>query len=662
MGYTEIIAARIVNRRVAALAVLTAALLIALNLYAPANPTPWQRLLASLLIALCSLPTLLWASRREWRPSLMPFCGGVYALSFGSPIFLRREFTGTWFLWFLDPKLDDALIDAALLLALAGWVFLMAGYFGLLRERTARKLPRINVLAVDSPRQAAALAVVIGVVAAPFLYLHAAAQATHFTGKILLPPGVGPLAILLGQFVLLSILILFFLQLRGELGLAGKAFMWTLVAYYTLVGLSTGLVSHGLSAVLVLFMAHAVTAPAPTWKLGVYGVLTAAILSFVLLPARLDYRQLIWTHGHSGPALFDDVYEPISSHDSDQVSRSRTLASFTSGSFVGIDADGEWQLYTRDPVTWRIDTSTTTKSRLIVGGKDMELELGDTIRIEADADNWAEYRVKNLAPADSRITFRLAELMDSAGDRSSLKEGASAVLRYTASASSVTISSVPTPATLATETMDSPGRNPLAPNAHESHAGKLTVYMQTLWGFVPSAESFEKSVGRLDVLQKLAWLTGYVGREGAYLYGETYYPILFKCVPHLIWPDKPDDVRDLGHRYGFLPEGNEVNAVNVHHVGEMYINFGAWGVVLGMFVLGVLYRIIYELFFHANASLVTMAAGAHVLTVLLVKMEDLAAQPVGFVLCYVILLFVLDAIWRIGRWTRLAGIPVKRRK
>ncbi len=757
------------RRRVAAFAILAAVVILALNLYAPADPSPSQRLLAGLLIALCSLPTLMWASDRQQDHSLMPYCGVLYALHFAAPIFLRRDFFGHWL---NGPRVDDALIDAALLLALAGWVLLLAGYFGPIHRWLARKLPRINVLPGESRRHAMVLAVILAVIGVPFFYLDKVAQVAFYAGKHLLPPAIDFPVVLAGHLTILSILILFHLQLRRELALAGKILLWGLVAYYTLFGMATGMVNHGFKAIFALFMAGAIALRIPTWRLAGYGVLTATILIFVVLPTRVEFRTLIWTHGvdpgikssrlltgefslrearmragepivetpdydltfrdgalryfykdggvcdaqqpagltelafflhlipvdvrdlpdyrveygydnlnfslESDGAMVDGgcVYEvKLPAYDIDRVrtglfarasrtSRHKPLTSFVGGRFRGINADGEWQLLTRDAATWEIDVGT---SRLLVAEADeserMELagvQPATTILVQADADNWGEYMVATVFVQGMRVHFRLQELLDSAGDRSSLASGASATLYY-----QIRGRGDPASRALAVheynETFRSRGRNRWAPNVDTSLAQKAVLYVDTASEFVVSRDVFSRSerslnslATRLDMLLPLAWVVRQTSENVPYLYGETYYPILFKLIPRAVFKDKPRNVKDLGQRLGFLPEGNEINAFKVHHLGEMYVNFGTLGVVLGMFVLGVLYRVLYQLFFHAGASVVTLAAGSHVLTVLLVDMESLATAPWGFVVWYAVFLVLLNIIVRIGRrqWTR----------
>ncbi len=283
-----------VNRRVAGLAVVVGVAVLALNLYAPAGPTALQRLMASLILCLCSAPTLMWASDRDWGHSVMPLVGVTYGLYFGAPVFLQHDSHG-W--WLGSPSIDDSLIDLALALALAGWALLLAAHFGPHRRRPAPAFPRVEFVPARMHRHAASLAVVIGLAAAPFFYLHVGHVVATYTGGDGLPSAIAFPINLAGQFVVLSILILFRLHLRGRLGPAGRSFLWSLVVYYTVLGLSSGLVTEGMGAIIALFVAWMVTAPAPTWKVMAYGVLTAAVLLAVLLPMRHQYRSLIWTHG-----------------------------------------------------------------------------------------------------------------------------------------------------------------------------------------------------------------------------------------------------------------------------------------------------------------------------------------------------------------------------
>ncbi len=1017
-------------------AILVAAAILALNLYAPADPTALQRLMGSLLLGLCSLPTLMWVSDRDWGHSLMPITGIAYGLWFGSPVFLRQEFYGQWL---GSPRIDDSLIEWTLLLALVGWTLLLVGYFGPHRRWLTCKTPRFEVIPSEMQRYTAALAVVIGIAAAPFFYLHIGELVAFYTGSNSLPSGAAFPVELAGQFVVLSILILFYLQFRGQLGLAGKSFMWLLVAYYTVLGLSGGLILHGMSAILALFVAWVATAPTPTWRGAVYGVLAAAILFFVLMPLRPEFRALIWTHGvdasagqaqresihtftlpsdtgvktsvpvvetsgydvfygngvltyyhkeagvcdaesadnaklhfflhiipvdkaslpisrtslgfdnfdfpldkggvvsdgqcvHHAPLPsyaidsirtglytrvdasagqaqresihtftlpsdtgvetsvpvvetsgydvfygngvltyyhkeagvcdaestdnaklhfflhiipvdkaslpisrtslgfdnFDfpldkggvvsdgqcvhhaplpsyaidsirtglytrvdasagqaqresihtftlpsdtgvktsvpvvetsgyDVFygngvltyyhkeagvcdaesadnaklhfflhiipvdkaslpisrtslgfdnfdfpldkggvvsdgqcvhhAPLPSYAIDSIRtglytrgtadgsglrrregppswESKMLTTFVGGSYRNINSDEQWLLNTVDATSWELDTETegAGKRRLhIYETHEAELnalatvQQGDLIRVEVDADNWAEYMVNQTLVIDGfRVIYRLRALLDHKGDRSALREGgAQATFIYPSWGESFTPQ-----VTAWTETRDSPGRNPHAPSAGESQLGKAAIYVQVFWNHVASGRAsprrfqslLDAAAIRLDMLLPVSWVVHQTPDTVPYLRGDTYYPALFKFVPRLIWEGKPKELSGLEQRYGFLPEDNEINGFKVTQLGEMYMNFGALGILLGMLLLGVLYRVLYQLFFHDRASVVTMAAGAHIMTILIVNMESSTATSasVGYILWYVVLLALLGVAARIA--------------
>ncbi len=82
--------------------------------------------------------------------------------------------------------------------------------------------------------------------------------------------------------------------------------------------------------------------------------------------------------------------------------------------------------------------------------------------------------------------------------------------------------------------------------------------------------------------------------------GFTYRNLLLSPLPRILFPDKPikNLGQDFGHRYGFLDPGDMGTSYNLPFTVEMYINFGPWAVVVGMFIIGIIVRIIYALFNH----------------------------------------------------------------
>ena len=594
--------------------VLVVLAIVALNLHAPAEPTPLQRLLASLLVALCAAPSLMWAARRPWRHSAMPYVGVLYAGCFAAPVFVRTDFFGSWRSL---PLIEAAALDDALMLAIAGWGALLAGYFAIAGRKPWAALPTVRVLPSDDPKLAKTVAVVVGLAAAPFFYLDKAAVAAHYAGETLLPDAVAFPVTLAGQFVLFAALVCFHLHLRGQLGIAGRLYMAALVAYYTVLGFSTGMVNHGVKAVVALFVAYAVVSPRPTWRGIAFGAAVAAALLFVLIPTRLEYRQLVWTHG-AGP----NVALPVSTHQF-------------------LLADGEDQTLTTPAydATLRGRTLTLAHSDPDVCRRQPALRIGVFID-PVDANDLPERR-----------RHRGFGTLGTSFDGGRVEDGRCIATVHLPDYRKVAVRIQLYWLTKAVQ------REHLAPapQAHLALVEKTTVFAKTM------AETFDRIDGvqrvhltprRLDYLLPLAWLTMHTPDPLPFLYGETFLPILYKLVPRAIFADKPVDVWDVSTRYGFR-SATAWNNFKVHQLGEFYVNFGVAGVLLGMFVLGLLCRSLHELFHQPGAGAATLAAGTHMLVVLALEMESVLSVSLGFLIWYAIALVVLALVVRAG-W-RLRG-------
>ena len=75
--------------------------------------------------------------------------------------------------------------------------------------------------------------------------------------------------------------------------------------------------------------------------------------------------------------------------------------------------------------------------------------------------------------------------------------------------------------------------------------------------------------------------------------GETFLLWIVAPIPRTIWPDKP--VVRIGGDIGTKVFGQpEASGTPPGYVAELYINFGVWGVFIGMFLLGFILRLIYE--------------------------------------------------------------------
>ena len=79
--------------------------------------------------------------------------------------------------------------------------------------------------------------------------------------------------------------------------------------------------------------------------------------------------------------------------------------------------------------------------------------------------------------------------------------------------------------------------------------------------------------------------------------GYTYVSLVGVAIPRFLWPGKPTKLTGLefGHRYGLLHEGDNNTSINLPYMVEFYVNFGSLGVLLGMLVVGAIYRFLRSL-------------------------------------------------------------------
>lgn len=281
---------------------LLALTILALNLYAAPDPTALQRALASLLIVLCALPSMLWfAGRPSGRP-LLPFLGMAYGAFFASPIFMLAEFRSFWQSWLEGPGFleqivyENALVTQALTLALLGWVCFLGGFFLLHQRFLAGKLPQYKFPRDDDHVLAARLGFAIGVIGLVFfvINIYAILEAFYSQG-IARPLWVSFPVTFLSHLVTLAIAILFSLQLRGRLGRRGKVFLWgVLVVPCTWIGIVSGVVLAGLWPAVALILTYAGHRRATPWRALLFSAAIALVVALILLPTRVEFRYASW--------------------------------------------------------------------------------------------------------------------------------------------------------------------------------------------------------------------------------------------------------------------------------------------------------------------------------------------------------------------------------
>jgi hypothetical protein len=148
-----------------------------------------------------------------------------------------------------------------------------------------------------------------------------------------------------------------------------------------------------------------------------------------------------------------------------------------------------------------------------------------------------------------------------------------------------------------------------------SETEKLGFFATLVWraaaeGAVPTSVLIEVGSMRLALFPTFAEVIRDTPSQVPYWRGESYLPLLFKPIPRLLWPGKPQEVsgQSFGHRYGLIDVENQTTSINLPQTVEMYANFGLPGVLIGMAMFGLLLRVLAEMFVHREMGLGALVA------------------------------------------------------
>jgi hypothetical protein len=81
-----------------------------------------------------------------------------------------------------------------------------------------------------------------------------------------------------------------------------------------------------------------------------------------------------------------------------------------------------------------------------------------------------------------------------------------------------------------------------------------------------------------------------------YWNGESYFGFVTKFIPRILWPNKPSEAigNVFARRYRYVGSKDYATTVNLPLMVEMYVNFGASGVQIGMVLLGLLFAFLEQ--------------------------------------------------------------------
>ena len=112
------------------------------------------------------------------------------------------------------------------------------------------------------------------------------------------------------------------------------------------------------------------------------------------------------------------------------------------------------------------------------------------------------------------------------------------------------------------------------------------------------------STERTSYLGTFAFIINQTPHRIPYLDGETYRVMFWAFVPRILAPERPLQAlgQEFGHRYRLLNPLDHDTSFNFAQIVEMYVNFGMFGVFVGMAVVGLYYRALYALFNHGQGG------------------------------------------------------------
>ncbi|MDA2918664.1 hypothetical protein MYX76_04090 [Desulfobacterota bacterium AH_259_B03_O07] len=107
-------------------------------------------------------------------------------------------------------------------------------------------------------------------------------------------------------------------------------------------------------------------------------------------------------------------------------------------------------------------------------------------------------------------------------------------------------------------------------------------------------EGLESVANRIDYLHRFAYVIERTPEVIPYWRGETYRNLLWKFIPRLIYPNKPTENVHLTYARRYELVRPNTATVPMPLLIELYANFGPLSVVIGMFLLGLVFQILYH--------------------------------------------------------------------
>lgn len=160
-------------------------------------------------------------------------------------------------------------------------------------------------------------------------------------------------------------------------------------------------------------------------------------------------------------------------------------------------------------------------------------------------------------------------------------------------------------------------------------------------------------VDRINHIGTFSYVINATPQSIPYWKGETYSYLLVSFIPRLFWPDKPTAPQgnEFGQRYGLLAPFDDITTFNLPWLPEFYANFGIVGVLLGMSIVGLLFRFIVEKFRNNHSKPIEYIIGLAVSFSLFYAESNLALMLGGVITTFITLYISVYIATRKYRFT-----------
>ncbi len=190
-----------------------------------------------------------------------------------------------------------------------------------------------------------------------------------------------------------------------------------------------------------------------------------------------------------------------------------------------------------------------------------------------------------------------------------------------------------------------------------SYYDKALIYLRAFQDYYSTDNVFtivsedERTVNRLAHISTFSYVIAMTPDRVPYWMGGSYKTLWTSYIPRALWPEKPRATigQDFGHRYRLLGISDTATSFNLPWLPEFYANFGVPGVLIGMFLVGVLFRILVQKFSVPASATLEHILGITITFSLFYAESNFSLMVGGILTTYLTLIVILRVLVGMSR-------------